>query len=126
VVLWTPEKQLREVCLRITRPRVAVVTEVSAHSYADGDTLTLRVRSRLGSVSTQTVYDVLRALKDAELIHRIERARSPARLEARVGDNLHHVVCRSCGGVAARTVQPARPRAWKRATRMASSSAKPK
>jgi Fe2+ or Zn2+ uptake regulation protein len=64
VVLWTPEQQLRDDCLRIPRPRVAVLTEVSSHSQADVDTLTWRVRSRLGSVSTQTVYDVLRALKD--------------------------------------------------------------
>ena len=96
----TPEQQLREAALRVTRPRIAVLTEVSAHPHADVDTLTGKVRSRLGSVSTQTVYDVLRALADAELIRRIEPAGSPARFEARVGDNHHHVVCRSCGDVA--------------------------
>jgi Fe2+ or Zn2+ uptake regulation protein len=96
----TPEQQLREAALRVTRPRIAVLTEVSAHPHADVDTLTGKVRSRLGSVSTQTVYDVLRALADAELIRRIEPAGSPARFEARVGDNHHHVVCRRCGDVA--------------------------
>jgi len=96
----TPEQQLREVALRVTRPRVAVLTEVSAHPHADVETLAARVRSRLGSVSTQTVYDVLRALTDAELIRRIEPAGSPARFEARVNDNHHHVVCRGCGDVA--------------------------
>jgi Fur family transcriptional regulator, stress-responsive regulator len=73
---------------------------VSAHPHADVDTLTAKVRSRLGSVSTQAVYDVLRVLADAELIRRIETAGSPARFEARVGDNHHHVVCRRCGDVA--------------------------
>ena len=77
-----------------------MLTEVNAHPHADVDTLTAIVRSRLGSVSTQTVYDVLRALADAELIRRIEPAGSPARFEARVGDNHHQVVCRSCGDVA--------------------------
>jgi Fe2+ or Zn2+ uptake regulation protein len=96
----TPEQQLREVALRVTRPRVAVLTEVNAHPHADVDTLTAKVRSRLGSVSRQAVYDVLRALADADLIRRIEPAGSPARFEARVGDNHHHVVCRRCGDVA--------------------------
>jgi Fur family transcriptional regulator, stress-responsive regulator len=96
----TPEQQLREVALRVTRPRVAVLTEVSEHAHADVETLAAKVRSRLGSVSTQTVYDVLRTLADAQLIRRIEPAGSPARFEARVGDNHHHVVCRGCGDVA--------------------------
>ncbi|MBE3076137.1 MAG: transcriptional repressor [Actinobacteria bacterium] len=96
----TPEQQLRAVGLRVTRPRVAVLTEVNAHPHAEVDTLTAKVRSRLGSVSTQAVYDVLRALADAELVRRIEPAGSPARFEARVGDNHHHVVCRRCGDVA--------------------------
>jgi len=96
----TPEEQLREVSLSVTRPRVAVLIEVNAHPHADVDTLATKVRARLGSVSTQAVYDVLRALAGAELIRRIEPAGSPARFESRVGDNHHHVVCRTCGDVA--------------------------
>ena len=96
----TPEQQLREVALRVTDPRVAVLTEVHAHPHADVETLSAKVRARLGSVSTQAVYDVLRALTDAGLVRRIEPAGSPARFEARVGDNHHHVVCRRCGEVA--------------------------
>lgn len=96
----TPEQQLRWSNLRVTGPRVAVLTDVQAHPHTDVDSLTTRVRSRLGSVSTQAVYDVLHALNDAELIRRIEPAGSPARFEARVGDNHHHVVCRRCGDIA--------------------------
>ena len=96
----TPEEQLREAALRVTGPRVAVLTEVTTHPHADVDTLTARVRARLGSVSTQAVYDVLRALSAAGLVRRIEPAGSPARFEARVGDNHHHVVCRTCSMVA--------------------------
>ncbi len=51
-------------------------------------------------MSTQAVYDVLRALTGAGLVRRIEPAGSPARFEARVGDNHHHVVCRVCGAIA--------------------------
>ena len=92
--------RLRAATLRVTAPRVAVLAEVHDHPHADVDTLTSAVRRRLGSVSTQAVYDVLRALTDAGLVRRIEPAGSPARFEARVGDNHHHVVCRGCGFVA--------------------------
>jgi Fur family ferric uptake transcriptional regulator len=51
-------------------------------------------------VSHQAVYDVLSALTNAGVVRRIQPARSVARYEARVGDNHHHVVCRSCGAIA--------------------------
>jgi len=95
-----PEDLLREARLRVTRPRVAVLTAVHAHPHADTDTLAGIVRSQLGTVSTQAVYDVLAALTGARLVRRIEPAGSPARYEARIGDNHHHVVCRSCGTIA--------------------------
>ena len=94
------EEQLRRASLRVTAPRVAVLTEVSVHAHADVDTIVGAVRARIGSVSTQAVYDVLRALTDAGLVRRIEPAGSPARFEARVGDNHHHIVCRECGSIA--------------------------
>lgn len=90
---------LRGAGLRVTAPRLAVLTEVWLHPHADVDTLTVGARDQLGSVSTQAVYDVLRALTEAELIRRIEPAGSPARFEARVGDNHHHIVCRRCGAI---------------------------
>lgn len=94
------EDKLRAVSLRVTRPRVAVLDAVSAHPHADADTIIGAVRTELGSVSKQAVYDVLAALVDANLVRRIEPAGSPARYENRVGDNHHHVVCRSCGDIA--------------------------
>jgi Fur family ferric uptake transcriptional regulator len=91
---------LRGANLRVTQPRLAVLAEVHAHPHADVEELARGARSRLGKVSTQAVYDVLRSLVTAGLVRRIEPAGSPARFEARVGDNHHHVVCRSCGAVA--------------------------
>lgn len=90
---------LREVALRVTRPRVAVLTMVADNPHSDADTIATAVRRELGSVSTQAVYDVLRALTEAGLVRRIEPAGSPARFETRVGDNHHHLVCRQCGGI---------------------------
>lgn len=94
------ERMLREAALRVTRPRVAVLGAVHDHPHADTDSLIGAVRRELPEVSHQAVYDVLRALTMAGLVRRIQPAGSVARYEARVGDNHHHVVCRSCGAIA--------------------------
>ncbi|POH74254.1 Fur family transcriptional regulator [Arthrobacter glacialis] len=94
------EEMLRAASLRVTRPRVAVLAAVNSHPHADADTIIGAVRVVLGSVSKQAVYDVLAALVEADLVRRIEPSGSPARFETRVGDNHHHVVCRSCGNIA--------------------------
>ncbi|MGH3459849.1 MAG: Fur family transcriptional regulator [Kribbellaceae bacterium] len=91
---------LRGADLRVTRPRVAVLTAVHDHPHADTDSLIGVVREDLGEVSHQAVYDVLRALTTAGLLRRIQPSGSVARYESRVGDNHHHVVCRSCGVIA--------------------------
>jgi Fe2+ or Zn2+ uptake regulation protein len=94
------EQELRAASLRVTGPRLAVLSTVHEHPHADTDTLIDAVRARHGAVSHQAVYDVLRALTDAGLVRRIQPAGSVARYEARVDDNHHHVVCRACGAVA--------------------------
>ena len=94
------EHRLRASALRVTRPRVAVLAAVHRHPHADTDALIGAVRADLGEVSHQAVYDVLRALTAAGLVRRIQPSGSVARYEARVGDNHHHVVCRSCGAIA--------------------------
>ena len=91
---------LRGAALRVTRPRVAVLSAVHDHSHADTDSIIGAVRENLRDVSHQAVYDVLHALTDAGLVRRIQPLGSVARYEARVGDNHHHVVCRSCGAIA--------------------------
>ena len=94
------ENMVRAAGLRVTRPRVAVLTAVYDNPHTDTDTVIGLVRNDLGAVSHQAVYDVLRALTTAGLVRRIEPAGSVARYESRVGDNHHHVVCRSCGRIA--------------------------
>lgn len=94
------ESLLREAGLRVTRPRVAVLDAVRQHPHADTESILAAVRAGLGEVSHQAVYDVLRALTTAGLIRRIQPSGANARYEARVGDNHHHVVCRSCGAIA--------------------------
>ena len=85
--------------MRVTRPRVAVLSAVHAIPHADTDSIIGAVRADLGEVSHQAVYDVLRALTEVGLLRRIQPTGSVARYESRVGDNHHHVVCRSCGTI---------------------------
>ncbi|MEU4427028.1 Fur family transcriptional regulator [Actinoplanes sp. NPDC024001] len=96
----TGAELLRNHGLRVTRPRLAVLEVLTAGGHLEVDDIARQVRARLDSVSTQAVYDVLGALSRAGLARRIEPAGSPARFEARVGDNHHHIVCRGCGEIA--------------------------
>lgn len=91
---------LRTAGLRVTRPRLAVLDVLRDGGHLDADEIATRLRERLESVSTQAIYDVLGALSRAGLARRVEPAGSPARYEARVGDNHHHVVCHGCGEIA--------------------------
>jgi Fe2+ or Zn2+ uptake regulation protein len=94
-----PAAALRYVGLRVTASRVAVLSEVTDGKHLTADHVALAVRERIGTISTQAVYDVLGALTRAGLVRRIEPARSPARYETRVDDNHHHAVCRKCGAI---------------------------
>jgi len=91
---------LRGSGLRVTRPRLAVLGVLAEGGHLEVDEIATRVRGLLDSVSTQAVYDVLSALARVGLARRIEPAGSPARYEARTGDNHHHVVCGGCGLIA--------------------------
>lgn len=93
-------QMLRGAALRVTRPRLAVLHAVHTHPHADTDSIIGVVRRDLPEVSRQAVYDVLHALTAAGLLRRIHPPGSVARYESRVGDNHHHVVCRSCGLIA--------------------------
>ena len=86
--------------LRVTRPRVAVMEAVEANPHADTETIFAAVKLGQNDVSRQAVYDVLNALTAAGLVRRIQPLGSVVRYESRVGDNHHHVVCRSCGVIA--------------------------
>jgi Fur family transcriptional regulator, stress-responsive regulator len=85
--------------LRVTRQRLAVLDAITPGEHLDVETIIERARLDLGSVSTQAVYDALHALDTAGLVRRIEPGGGRALFEIRVGDNHHHLVCRSCGMV---------------------------
>jgi Fur family ferric uptake transcriptional regulator len=93
-------EELRGAGLRVTAARVALLETVRHGDHLGIEAITLGVRDRVGHISLQAVYEALHALTAAGLVRRIEPPGSPARFEGRVGDNHHHLVCRSCGAVA--------------------------
>jgi Fur family ferric uptake transcriptional regulator len=88
---------LREHGLQVTSQRVAVLRAVAERPHSTTDDIDKAVRTEIGAVSRQAVYDALSILTDKGLIRRIQPAGSPARYENRVGDNHHHLICRTCG-----------------------------
>ncbi|NAS25261.1 transcriptional repressor [Herbidospora sp. NEAU-GS84] len=96
----TIAEELRGAGLRVTAARVALLETVRGGNHLGVEDIASGVRDRVGHVSLQAVYEALHALTAAGLVRRIEPAGSPARFEGRVGDNHHHIVCRSCGAVA--------------------------
>jgi Fe2+ or Zn2+ uptake regulation protein len=95
-----PAAALRRAGLRVTAQRLAVLDAVEGCPHGTVEEIAGAARARLGAVSQQAVYDALRTLAEHDLVRHVEPAGSPARFEARVGDNHHHVVCRVCGATA--------------------------
>jgi Fe2+ or Zn2+ uptake regulation protein len=92
-----PAALLRHHGLQVTAQRLAVLRAVSERPHSTANEVGTEVRESIGAVSAQAVYDALSALADNGIIRRIQPAGSPARYEDRVGDNHHHLICRSCG-----------------------------
>ncbi|CAK7283514.1 Fur family transcriptional regulator [Streptomyces sp. RM1] len=95
----TTAEDLRGAGLRVTATRVALLETVRDGDHLGAEAIASGVRDRVGHISLQAVYEALHALTAAGLVRRIEPAGHPARFEGRVGDNHHHIVCRSCGAV---------------------------
>ena len=91
------EGLLREHGLQVTAQRLAVLRTVAARPHSTADDIDKAVRTEIGAVSRQAVYDALGILTDKGVLRRIQPAGSPARYEDRVGDNHHHLICRACG-----------------------------
>jgi len=87
---------LRRHGLQVTAQRLAVLRSVSDRPHSTADDIHNVVRAEIGAISRQAVYDALAALTDKGILRRIEPAWSPARYEDRVGDNHHHLICRTC------------------------------
>lgn len=94
-----PAALLRDHGLHVTAQRVAVLRAVARHPHATADDVADAARDDIGTISKQSVYDTLGLLVDMGVVQRIQPVGSPALYEDRVGDNHHHLICRSCGRV---------------------------
>lgn len=92
-----PATRLREHHVHITAQRIAVLRVVAGCPHCTADDVAEGVRAEIGTISRQAVYDALALLAEKGILRRIQPAGSPARYEDRVGDNHHHLICRSCG-----------------------------
>src|SRR6185436_18065731 len=90
---------LRERGIQVTAQRLAVLRAVAGQPHITADAVAEVVRTEIGAISLQSVYDALALLVSEGLIRRIQPSGSPARFEDRVGDNHHHLICRTCGRV---------------------------
>jgi Fur family transcriptional regulator, stress-responsive regulator len=91
-----PDELLRQHGLQVTAQRLAVLRAVAEHPHGTADDIDKAVRSEIGAISRQAVYDALGVLTDRGVLRRIQPSGSPARYEDRVGDNHHHLICRTC------------------------------
>ena len=94
-----PAALLRERGVQVTAQRLAVLRAVADQPHITADAVAEAVRTQIGAISLQSVYDSLALLVAEGLLRRIQPSGSPARFEDRVGDNHHHLICRSCGRV---------------------------
>ncbi len=94
-----PVRTLRDNGLQVTAQRLAVLRAVAALPHGTANDVTESVRDEIGAISRQSVYDTLTLLTERDIIRRIQPAGLVARYEGRVGDNHHHLVCRTCGDV---------------------------
>jgi Fur family ferric uptake transcriptional regulator len=97
VTIEAPDELLRSHGLHVTAQRLAVLRAVRERPHSTADDICTAVHTEIGAISRQTVYDALAVLTDRGLFRRIQPAGSAARYESRVGDNHHHLICRSCG-----------------------------
>jgi len=96
-VATDPADLLRQRGIQVTAQRLAVLRAVAGQPHITADGVAEIVRTEIGAISLQSVYDALGVLVAEGLIRRIQPAGSPARFEDRVGDNHHHLICRICG-----------------------------
>jgi Fur family ferric uptake transcriptional regulator len=99
-VLTDLAELLRQRGIQVTAQRLAVLRAVTNQPHITVDGVAEVATTEIGAISRQSVYDALATLVAEGLVRRIQPAGSPARFEARVGDNHHHLICRICGRTA--------------------------
>ncbi|MFH8342490.1 Fur family transcriptional regulator [Streptomyces sp. AM6-12] len=91
-------RQLRDAGLRVTSARLEVLQVLASGDHFDVESLTAAARERLGTLTSQAVYDMLRHFLEAGLVAKFERPGWPAVFEI-AGPRHQHALCVRCGRV---------------------------
>jgi Fe2+ or Zn2+ uptake regulation protein len=91
--------QMRDLGLRVTRGRLAVLEVLDGHPHSSAEKVVAEVRCLLPEVSIQSVYNVLNDLTAQGMLRRFTPPHSAALYETRVNDNHHHAICTGCGRI---------------------------
>ncbi|MFF9194891.1 Fur family transcriptional regulator [Streptomyces sp. NPDC014779] len=92
-------QRLRDVGLRVTGPRLEVLTVLAAGGHLDVEAITATARERLGTLTSQAVYEMLRHFQETGLVSKFDRPGLPAVFEIS-GPPHQHALCLRCGRVA--------------------------
>ncbi|MCF8496608.1 MAG: transcriptional repressor [Alphaproteobacteria bacterium] len=93
------EDLLKAHSLSLTSVRLAVLEALGRQPHADAATIFESVQSRITTASKQAIYNNLNTLVEHGLIREIKPKGQPSLYETRIGDNHHHIVCRSCSHI---------------------------
>jgi len=93
------EARLRGAELRLTPQRFAVLEYLTrAGGHPTADQIAAELNRRFPRASRATVYNALKALRDAGLVREVATEEALTRYESNVEPH-HHFVCRACGRI---------------------------
>ena len=90
------ETLLKDHGLSLTSVRMAMFEVLAKHPHADANLIFEQVQHRITTASKQAIYNNLNTLVEHKLIREIKPKGQSSLYEISMGDNHHHLVCRSC------------------------------
>lgn len=97
----TRVEEFTEACrrrgIKATHQRTEILRELAASAeHPDAEMIYTRVRTRIPTISLDTVYRTLKLLMDRGVIARVASMKDRARFDANM-DRHHHFICMQCG-----------------------------
>jgi len=91
------ENACRDAGLRLTHQRLEIYRElVLATDHPSAEALHTRLRTKISTISLDTVYRTLATFAEYGLINKVDTVESQARFEATDESGHHHLICRKC------------------------------
>ncbi len=93
-------QQLKSKNLSLTAVRMAVLQSLAYKPHSNASSIFEMVKKQIPTATLQAIYNNLNTLVASGIIREIKPKGCVSLYETRVGDNHHHIVCRSCGNIA--------------------------